>query len=234
MIVDIIFKAVLKVMLGLMSIGIYVFLVGTVLPSLLLRFKCPVMDRGLKKYTYPNGRGILYEPHPALRKHISSYVLFVDEGVKYVRCRWTNEVERVGYRVVAFDRRGRVADVLKVTDVIGPAGCSRRVSLPKETSYVTLLLDSVNEAKVESHASLTFDKVRGIVFACLVLALTVAEAFAIRATVLGVFDVLRRFIAGLPELKISALLVLIASAAIGAVGLLAMLLKNRKGGLKIK
>ena len=234
MIVDAIFKVVFEIMLCCFSIAIYVFAVGSLLPSLLFRFKCPIQDRGLKKYTYTGGRGILYEPHPALRKYVSSYILFVDDGVKYVRCKVTGEVTRIGYSAVAFDRCGRVIDVLKVTDIIGPAGCSKRVALPKETSYITLLLDSVNEEKVTVGATLTFDKTRGIIFACSVLALTVAESFILKATVNRFLDVLRTYFVYVPELRINGALVLVASLAIGIVGLGAMFLIKRKGGLKIK
>ncbi len=234
MIIDTIFKIVLEIILCLISIGIYTFLVGSALPSLLLRFDCPVTDRGLKKYTYPNGRGILYEPHPALRQYVSSYILFVDDGVKYIRCKVTDSVECIGYSAVVFDRRNRIIDVVRVTDAIGPAGCTKRVALPMETSYVTLLLDSVNEESISVGASLTFNKVRGIIFACTVTVATVAEAFLLRATVLGLVEVLRVFIPGFPTLLISMPIVLIAAIAISALGLWAMFLKKRKGGLKIR
>lgn len=226
--IDTIFRTIFEIILCFVSIGIYAFLVGSALPSLLLRFKCPVTDRGLNKYTYPSGRGILYEPHPTLRKYVSSYILFVDDGVKYIRCKVTDRVDRIGYSVVVFDRRDRIIDVLQVTDVIGPAGCSRRVALPKETSYVTLLLDSVDGKQVSVGSTLTFDKMRGIIFACAVTVLTVAEAFILRATVLGSANAF-----GI-RLSINGAVVFIAAIAISAAGLGAMFLKKRKGGLKIK
>lgn len=226
--IDTIFRTIFEIILCFVSIGIYAFLVGSALPSLLLRFKCPVTDRGLNKYIYPSGRGILYEPHPTLRKYVSSYILFVDDGVKYIRCKVTDRVDRIGYSVVVFDRRDRIIDVLQVTDVIGPAGCSRRVALPKETSYVTLLLDSVDGKQVSVGSTLTFDKMRGIIFACAVTVLTVAEAFILRATVLGSANAF-----GI-RLSINGAVVFIAAIAISAAGLGAMFLKKRKGGLKIK
>lgn len=219
--IDNIFKIVLDVILCCISMALYVFLVGSVLP-LMLRFKCRVTDRGLNKYTYPGGRGILYEPHPALSAYVSSYILFVDEGVKYIRCKVADQVDRIGYSVVVFDRRDKIINVVQVTDIIGPAGCTRRVALPKETSYVTLLLDSVNGKKITVGERLTFDKARGIIFACAVTVCTVVEAFILRATV-------QRF-----GLQINAATLFIAAIAISAIGLLAMFLKKRKGGLKIK
>ena len=83
-------------------------------------------------------------------------------------------------------------------------------------------------------ATLTFDKTRGIIFACSVLALTVAESFILKATVNRFLDVLRTYFVYVPELRINGALVLIASLAIGIVGLGAMFLTKRKGGLKIK
>ena len=225
---DAIFKAIFEIILCFVSIGIYAFLVGSALPSLILRFKCPVTDRGLNKYTYPSGRGILYEPHPTLRGYVSSYILFADDGIKYMRCKVTDRVDRIGYSVAVFDRRDRIIDVLRITDVIGPAGCTKRVALPKETSYVTLMLDSVNGKSVTVGSTLTVDKTRGVIFACAVALSTVAEGFFLRAMILGAT---RAFGIGL---SINGAVIFIAAIAISAIGLCAMFLKKRKGGLKIK
>ncbi|MBE6684062.1 MAG: hypothetical protein E7592_00215 [Ruminococcaceae bacterium] len=231
---DTILKDLFEILLCLISIAIYVFAVGSVLPSWLLRLRCSVQDRGLNKYTYPSGRGILYEPHPTLRKYVSSYILFVDNGVKYIRCKATDGVERISYSVAVFDRHGKVIEVLKTTDVIGPAGCTRRVALPKETSYVTLMLDAVNEKKIDSATQLTLDKKKGIAFGGLVVVLTVIEAFIIRAMMLKAVNLVRVYLMGDSALEISGAFVFVAAVVISAVGLGAMFLKKRKGGLKIK
>lgn len=231
--INTIFKVVLEIVLCLISIAAYAFLVGSILP-LMLRFRCRATDRGLNKYTYPGGRGILYEPHPMHRGHVSSYMLFVCDGVKYVRCKVTDKVDRMSYTVVAFDRHNNVTGVIRTEDKIGPSGCTRRVALPKETSYITLMLDSVNGQKQENPTHLTFDKKRAIVFAVSVIALTVAEALVIRAVVLDCVNFIRVALLGIGGVRIGLLPVLVISAAIATLGLWSMFLKKRKGGLRIK
>ncbi len=231
---DAIFSIVFEITLCLMSIAIYTFVIGFALPSLLLRFKCSVRDRGLHKYTYPEGRGVLYEPHPDLRKYVSSYLLFVKDGSKYIRCKVADDVERIEYSAVAFDARNRIIDVVRVKDSIGPAGCSKSVMLPMRTSYVSFLLSSVNGQKTEIGATLTFDKIRGAIFAVSVLVLTVAEAFIFRGTVLKCAQILREYFFAVPEFTINGGLVFVASLLIGAIGICTMFLKKSKGGLRVR
>ena len=229
-----IFSIVFEITLCLMSIAIYTFVTGSALPSLLLRFKCSVHDRGIHKYTYPEGRGVRYEPHPDIRKYVSSYLLFVNDGAKYIKCEVASDVERIEYSAVVFDARNRIIDVVCVKDSIGAAGRSKSVMLPMETSYVSFLLSSVNGKKTENRATLTFDKVRAAIFAASVLVLTVAEAFILRGVVLRGAQMLREYFFAVPEFTVNGAMVFFASLIIGATGVGAMFLKKSKGGLRVK
>ena len=61
----------------------YVVLLSDVFPKCFLKTRYAYsssMGRGLKKFVFPNGRGVLYEPHPHIRKYVNKYLLFATDG----------------------------------------------------------------------------------------------------------------------------------------------------------
>lgn len=118
----------------------------------IVRVKCSLngsSDRGLQKYTYPDGRGVSYEPHPSIRKYIQRYILFTSNGYKFFKCRLDTEVKHTDFSVIMFNNKNRVIDVLdvKVTNNLGNE--SKMLQLHKDTSYVSVVLDSVNGMAIE-------------------------------------------------------------------------------------
>ena len=146
-----IIKIILLGVLGILELMLYFILVATVAPKILKAYCATrtTSDRGLKKYVYPNGRGIAYEPHPSLRKYVPHYLLFTEDGYKYVRCQLDNSVESIYYSVVMFDRHNRVIDVIDVAETQISDREARPVMLHADTSYIALVLDSVNDVPIK-------------------------------------------------------------------------------------
>lgn len=130
----------------------YTLLISDVLPRCFLRVRyayASSLGRGLKKYVYPNGRGVLYEPHPSMRKYINKYLLFVSDGYKYLKCSFDGGVNNIRYSVVMINNRDKVIDVLCVEEEPKLIGESDMLLLHPDTSYVALVLDSVNGCENE-------------------------------------------------------------------------------------
>ena len=92
-----IIKIILLGVLGILEVMLYFILVGTAAPKL-LRNHCPIrasLDRGLKKYVYPSGRAIAYEPRAAYRKYVPQYLLLVEDGYKYIKCHVDDTVRKM-------------------------------------------------------------------------------------------------------------------------------------------
>ena len=139
--------SILLLVLLILELILFFILMVTVFPKL-LKVRCSVRkpsDRGLKKYLYPSGRGIAYEPHPSFRKYIHRYILFTNDGYKYVKCKLDESIERLNYSVVMFNRRNKVIDVIDVAEKNCLRGETQAVLLHPDTSYVAIVPDSVND-----------------------------------------------------------------------------------------
>ena len=141
-------------LLALLICGVvfYFILMASVLPKILKVHSAirESSDRGLKKYIYPEGRGIVYEPHPVIRKYINRYALFTKDGYKLLKCKLDISVERLSYSVVMFDRRNRVIDVISVSEKYISNEETKSVTLHPRTSYIALVLESVNDECIDS------------------------------------------------------------------------------------
>ena len=147
-----IIQSILLLFLMILAFILYFILMGTVFPKL-LKISCSVRessDRGLKKYVYPTGRGIAYEPHPSIRKYIHRYILFTNDGYKYIQCKVDEAVVEANYTVVMFNRKNQVVDVLDVSEKNILKRETRAVMLHAETSYISLILNSVNNVNFEN------------------------------------------------------------------------------------
>ncbi len=150
-------NSVCLAVLILIEIAFYFTVVGVILPKWFIRIRYTVKgstDRGLKKYTYPDGRGVIYEPHPSIRKYINRYALFTNEGYKYIKCRLDGGVKRLNYTVIMFNNRSKVIDVIDVNE-IKPRNCeTNAIAIHQDTSYVSLVLNSVNGDRIDRRALL--------------------------------------------------------------------------------
>lgn len=118
----------------------------------IVRIKCSFSqsaDRGLKKYTYPDGRAVSYEPHPSIRKYINRYILLTSNGYKFFKCRLDAEVKHTDFSVIMFNGKNRVIDILDVKVDNNSGNETQMLELHKDTSYVSVVLDSVNGMAIE-------------------------------------------------------------------------------------
>ena len=151
--VDAIIKAVCLAVLFIFEIILFLIATGSVLPAIFMRVRCSVRttrDRGMKKYIFPDGRAVAYEPEPAIRKYIHRYVLYVSEGYKYLKCRVDEGVGYINYTVVMFNNRNRVVDVIDVKEKNLKNAETGAVRLHPDTSYIALIPNSVNGVRIHT------------------------------------------------------------------------------------
>lgn len=149
---DVIINSISLLLLFLVGIVAYALVMKNVLPRLLLKGRYRVEDklgRGLKKYVFPSGRGVVYEPHPSIRKYIKRYALIVNDGYKYIKCQIDRQVKSFSYTVIMLNNKNKVIDVLDVNEHAGDDTESQAVLIHHETSYVGIILRSVNGIDME-------------------------------------------------------------------------------------
>ena len=130
-------------------IGLIVYLL--VLSRVVSRYALPIyyktdslLGRGLQRFVYPEGRSVLYEPHPSIRKYIRRYSLFTLDGYKYLRLRLDGAVTTFGLSIIMYDNKDRAIDAIDVVGRSQGARYSAPIALNEKTSYVALVLTSVN------------------------------------------------------------------------------------------
>lgn len=140
------------VLIASISIIIYMILLSRVLArhALPISYRTDsILGRGLHRFRYPEGRAVLYEPHPSLRKYIRRYLLFTVEGYKNLRLRLDGAVNTLNLTVIMYDNRDCVIDVADASVTSNGAKYSMPIALDSRTSYVALVLNSVNGIQKE-------------------------------------------------------------------------------------
>lgn len=146
----------------IMALTLYLYLVPSVFPQLTLkpawkatrRGKVLLEGRGVRKLVFPEGRAIIYEPAPKIRRFIHRYALIKQDGCVYIKCRIHDRVAFIHYDVAAFDRAGRLLDVLSISERILEQGHTRTVRLPRETAYVSITLRKVDKMYLDRSVTL--------------------------------------------------------------------------------
>ena len=166
------------------AICIYTYLVASVYPWLTMRLaprkKFPLPDRGLTRVRFPKGRGMICEPDLSARRYIPRYALFVKDGKKYIRLQVHERVNYIRYDVLTFDRRGRLLDVLEVSERLTSAGSPRAVRLPAATAYASVLPRQVDGEHTGKDLAVVYSPIGIAVFTVLTVLTTVFVAFLIR------------------------------------------------------
>lgn len=144
------------------SLVIFIFLVKSILPRITLRVNYSYekwLGRGIKKFRYPEGRAVVYEPHPAFRKYINKYVLFTSDGYKYLKCKLDAGVKTLDYGVIMFNSNNKMIDVIEVKERVGDLSESGRLSLHGDTSYVVIDLERVNGKEIGNRVSCSYSRI---------------------------------------------------------------------------
>jgi hypothetical protein len=136
------------------------------------------LGRGIKRFTLPDGRGVLYEPHPSARKYIRKYTLYAMDGYKYLQCKTDKKIGTLSYSVVMLNNRNRIIDTLSITEDTEHSAKTQPVMLHPETSYIALVLESVDGLLVNSSPFRFYKLYRILLLALSVAVLSFAELFA--------------------------------------------------------
>ena len=175
---------ILAILFALVLAAIYVYLTVSVYPWLTMhlswRKRKPFTDRGLLRVRFPKGRGVVYEPDPRVRRYVSKYALFTAEGKKYIRLRVDERINYIRYDVVAFDRCGRLLDVLEVSERLASAGSPRAVRLPTATAYASVIPRKIDGEYTGKDMAVGYSPIGIAVYTALTVLTTVFIAFLIR------------------------------------------------------
>lgn len=230
---DLIILYVENGLVALMTVVGYLYLVSYLYPRVTLRAvwrtrrKETSGDRGVRKLVFPGGRAIVYQPVPAIRRYIRRYALIKQDGCTYIQCRVHDRILHIRYDVAAYDRRGRLLDVLSVSELIAEAGHTARVRLPRETAYVRVDLEKA-DAMYEGRGAAGHCSLVGMaVYACLTVATSVAAMGLLYRSlfnILGTLPISGELSAHGTALTVSAL----AGLAVGAWGLVMYRIKVMK------
>ena len=199
--VEIVISYTAEILTIISSLILFVFLTATLLPTLLMTPKfsdISVRDRGIKKYRFPNGRAVSYQPDCNIEKYIPKYTLLCIDGKKYLKCKLDTRVCSFAIKVIVFDSKKAPIKLIDVVQSVALAGESKSVVLPSETSFVSLRLSAVNGVALpeEDFAFYPLQKL-GVLFAS-VTACTVAEAFLLKSIFFRFAkDVLPRYASGI-------------------------------------
>lgn len=163
---------------------LYIFAVAWILPKIFLQNKYKiktVRDRGIKKYKTANDeRGIVYEPDLQTRKYVSQYVLVDDGRKKQLKCKISDKIAYIEFDVALFDRNHQVFKVLNVCELVENVGFTNAVELPQETSYITIILNKVNNEQMNRPVRAGVSISKAIVFMLMSLALSFVTAFTFK------------------------------------------------------
>lgn len=183
--------------IAVVSILLYIMAVSDWLLSLLnvKRHGAPILrDRGIKKFTYPEGRSVVYEPAGFDNRFLKKYMLFVKGENKYLKCLFADRVRSAYCELFVFDNQNRLIKTLDLFLEPNKDGYADAIALPKATSHVSILVLKVNGREVKRSAA---DKEsfkrhlwgrRGL-FALLTVAVTVVEGLILTSLVRYFLDI---------------------------------------------
>ena len=148
---EIIIENIFLWVLYLAGLAIYAFLIAVIIPKYLLQVSgdpSHTLGRGLKKFVYPDGRAVVYEPHPSIRKYVKKYALFTLDGYKYVQLCIDSGVKDYVARVTMFDNRNKIIDSCEIYENVAMSRTPSPVKLHENTSYIAFSLLEVNRASL--------------------------------------------------------------------------------------
>ena len=171
---------------------IYVFATAKAMPHFFLTpsYKKHIpKDRGIGKYHFPEGEGIVFEADPAYQKYLKKFVIFSYNNRKYIKCNTSEEIVSIRYEIVAFNSRGKRIALIEVAENLKQHGVTQAVLLPDNTAYASVVLKTVNEQ--EHFTTLRRPSILKIsVFTLCTIGLTIAMGLLVRTAVLSIFSLL--------------------------------------------
>lgn len=141
-------EAVSQLFIFIASLVVFAAVIKSLIPAVSLKVHYSVdrwLGRGIKRYKYPSGRAVVYEPHPQVRKYINKYAIFVNDGYKYLKCRLDRYVKTLKFEVIMLNNQNKVIDVLSVYARMNDEPETKELLLHPDTSYVAINIEAINE-----------------------------------------------------------------------------------------
>lgn len=224
--------AVTMVLLIAASLCLYTMLMAKVFPKYIIKRRYVIKEhlgRGLKKFLALEGRAVVYEPHPSIRKYIRKFSLTAQNGYKYLECSIDSMVDKIRYTVMMMNNKNELIDALDVQDYTKDSVITHPIYLHPDTSYVAIAVQSVNDV-VLSDVDISYYSFKDIGF------------YAAAASVLSFFELLLfsycanvvTFGAdGAESLGLSIIPVLLYSVLIGAASAVIFICHCNKKNVKV-
>lgn len=171
---------------------IYVFAIAKPLPYFLLSpsYKKHIgSDREVRKYKFPNGRGIVYEPSDDYKSYLEQYILFIYNDQKYIKCKLSGNVTSLRYEIAVYNEKNKLIKVLELAENIIEEKETQIVCLPANTAYVSVVLKSVNEKETFFTLRRT-SIVKVCAFSIITITLTMTLGIFTRLAITNVFALL--------------------------------------------
>lgn len=138
----------------ILTIAAYIGIASVILPRYYLKTRYTVdksNDRGIKKVLEVNGQSMVFEPEIKWRKYVKQYVLSERDGEKQLTCKVSEKLTYLEMDVVLFNNQDKVFSVLKVKDLVDKKGYTKTVTLPDQTSYVSIVICKADGEQFEDH-----------------------------------------------------------------------------------
>ncbi len=197
------------------SILLYLIVMGWLLPHAFLRaeFLTPTLNAfGVRRCIYNGKHCVVYERNANCRRYISRFLLCEGDGCKLLKCKVTNEVKRMRYDVIMFNRYNRVFDVLTVEE--SPVGnFTQLLVLSDETAYVEIKIRRVNDEVISKTRVAKFKAGKIMLYSISAFLMTVLTGVFVTIGVTYSFgsvfrdDFLRNLTLGLPAVIVATSLV---------------------------
>ena len=85
----------------------------------------------------PEGYATVYRPAPRACTYLHRYALIRRDGSTFIKCRIHEGIAYIRYDVAAFSAKGKLLDVISVSERVTQRGYTRSVRLPRMTAYPT-------------------------------------------------------------------------------------------------
>ena len=218
-----------RVFIFFISAGLYKFLLTKTIPQITLKHKSVgenTKDRGIKKYTFEDGRAVIYEPEFEFRGYVSQYMLFSKNNNKYIRCRVNTCVRHLRYDVIAYNNKHKVLDVVGVEERLNNQKYTESVLLPPETSYVRFVLRCVDDMFYSNKVRVKYSKTSIGVCVGLITLATIALGLVVNACFKDLWQLL--IFEALPARK-----VIVQAGIVGAIASVFIIKTYAKKNVKV-
>ncbi len=218
-------------LLAFVAMVLYWILIGSVVPRVTMRLQWKKQDlavRGIRRVTFPGGRGVVYQPEPHVRRYVRQYAIFSENGDKYLRCQLDPRVKHMRYDVVSFTAGGKLLDMISVDEQITHEGKTQMIALPTKTAYAYIIPRQIDDAYENSDAVVSYRKAGMVWFVILTVILTALMSFFLYQGLDPIFDKLIK-----PYRSVEGITVILRGLLFGAGVALLGLLSFRKRMKKV-